>query len=148
GDDLSSPGERLHPSLHFADRRQPAMDEHERLALAVHLVIQLDPVHIRVAAGRRFHLCLTSGGRCTRLLGSGTAKPGWYARWHRPVRTVPWRVRHEKHRPFALRKPTSRRHQSEVYPPATTGRATRQSGERFSYVPVGERPPRTRAGVS
>src|SRR5258705_11756475 len=50
--------QRLYPSLHLADRRQPAMDQHQRFALAVDLVIELDAVHISVAAARRFHLRL------------------------------------------------------------------------------------------
>src|SRR6266849_214728 len=51
--------QRLHPSLHLADRRQPAMDQHQGFALAVDLVIESDTVYISVAAAHRFHLRLS-----------------------------------------------------------------------------------------
>jgi hypothetical protein len=48
--------QRLHPSLHLADCRQPAMDQHQGFALAIDLVIELDAVHVRLAAAHWFHL--------------------------------------------------------------------------------------------
>jgi hypothetical protein len=55
-DHLARLRQRLHPSLHLADCRQPAMDQNQRFALAVDLVIEIDAVHVSVAAARWFHL--------------------------------------------------------------------------------------------
>jgi hypothetical protein len=47
--------QRLHPALHLADRGQPSMEQNQRFALAVDLVIEVDAIHMRVAAADRFH---------------------------------------------------------------------------------------------
>src|ERR1700722_4542204 len=55
-DHLARLRQRLHPSLHLADCRQPAMDQNQRFALAVDLGIAIDAVPLSVAAARWFHL--------------------------------------------------------------------------------------------
>jgi len=62
---------RLHPSLHLADRRQPTMNQHQRFALAVDLVIELDAVHISVVTAHHFHLRLSWRVDHTMLLWLG-----------------------------------------------------------------------------
>jgi hypothetical protein len=47
--------QRLHPALGLADRGQPSMDQHQRFGLAVDLVIEVDAIHMRVAAADWFH---------------------------------------------------------------------------------------------
>src|SRR5260221_10901851 len=60
GDDPPRLRQRLHPSLHLADRRQPAMDQHQGFALAVDLVVEPDTVYIGISAAYRLHLRLSS----------------------------------------------------------------------------------------
>ncbi len=52
----------LHPSLHLANGCQPAMDQHQRFALAIDLVINLDAIHRCEAEAHRFHLRPSSLG--------------------------------------------------------------------------------------
>src|SRR5207245_3580856 len=88
-DHLPGLRQRVHPSLHLVNRRQATMDKHQRFALAVDLAIELDAVHISVAAAGWFHpprppdvarlISLTDLGRRTK--------------WHMTTACVPldWR---------------------------------------------------------
>jgi hypothetical protein len=67
--------QRLHPRLHLADRRRPAVDQHQRFAVAVDLVIELDAVHVGVAAARWFHLRFPSRGRRFKRSWNPAAQP-------------------------------------------------------------------------
>ena len=68
-DHLAGLRQRLEQRGHFADRHQAAVQQHQRFALPVDLVIELDAVHVGIAGG---------DGRQRR---AGPMFPLWLAAW-------------------------------------------------------------------